>query len=64
MNWMPVFKKVFRTPSAEMLAAQELENAKRELLNAQSALEYAAAMVEYHTSRIQRLKTVVSEVAR
>lgn len=49
----------FRKPSAEILAQRELEDAKRELLAAQAGLEYAAAMVDYHTSRIQRLSAMV-----
>ena len=59
MNWMPFYKKMFRTPSAETLAAQELEEAKRQLLAAQTGLEYAQAMVEYRTRQIERLKTML-----
>ena len=59
MNWFPAYKKMFRTPSAETLAAQELEEAKRQLLSAQTALDYAKAMVEYRTRQIDRLKTML-----
>lgn len=59
MNWFPAYKKFFRTPSAETLAAQELEEAKRQLLSAQTALDYAKAMVEYRTRQIDRLKTML-----
>lgn len=52
----------FRTPSAEILAQRELEEAKRALLQAQAGMEYAAAMVDYHTSRIQRLNLMVKGV--
>lgn len=44
-----------RAPSAESIARLELVEAKRSLLAAQSSLEYSAAMVGYHTKRVQRL---------
>lgn len=46
---------IFRKPSAVMLARQELEDAQRSLLQAQSAAEYARRMTEYHFDRIKRL---------
>ena len=52
MNWI---KKLVRLPSAESLALQEYEHARRSLLEAQSAREYAEAMVSYHQKRIDRL---------
>lgn len=45
----------FRKPSAEVLALHELEDAKRMLLEAHSAQEYALSMCEYHQSRVERL---------
>jgi putative NIF3 family GTP cyclohydrolase 1 type 2 len=59
MNWFPAYKKMFRVPSAETLAAQELEEAKRQLLAAHTALDYAQSMVEYRTRQIERLKTML-----
>ena len=53
MNWI---KQLFRLPSAEALALQEYEQARRRLLEAQSAREYAEAMVSYHQKRIDRLE--------
>ncbi len=47
----------FRKPSAEVLALHELEDAKRMLLEAHSAQEYALSMCEYHQSRVERLTT-------
>ena len=47
---------LFRPRSAEELAAQELASARRELLAAQSAAEYADAMCVYHEARIERLQ--------
>lgn len=45
----------FRSPSAETLALRELEEAKRKLLEAQTAREYAESMCTYHEARIKRL---------
>ena len=47
---------LFRPRSAEELAAQELASARRELLAAQSAEEYAHSMAVYHQRRISRLE--------
>lgn len=46
----------FRNPSPEELMARELDNARRGLLEAQSARDYATAMVAYHETRIDRLR--------
>lgn len=51
-SWL---KQIYGTPSAEVIALRELENAKRSLLEAQSAQEYAESMVTYHSTRIKRL---------
>lgn len=53
MNFNP-----FKTPSAEELAARELENAKRELLQALSQKEYWEQIVVYQTKRVARLGAV------
>lgn len=55
---------LFRKPSADMLALTELEEARRQLLAAHTALEYAVSMVEYNTKRVKRLTARVSEVAQ
>ena len=47
---------LFRPRSAEELAAQELASARRELLAAQTAEEYAHSMAVYHQRRINRLE--------
>ena len=46
---------VFQKPSAALLARVELEEAKRQLLAAQTALEYAQSMVTYNESKVKRL---------
>jgi len=48
-------KSWFAAPSAESIALQELEDAKRKLLEAQSGREYADSMCKYHEARIKRL---------
>lgn len=54
-------KLFFRVPSADILAIKELEEAKRELLRTQSALDYTKRMVEYHQDRVKRLTTYVAK---
>ena len=42
-------------PTAEELALRELEDAKRKLLQAQTAREYADSMCKYREAQIKRL---------
>jgi len=49
------FQDLWRMPSAKEMAAKELEEAKRRFLDAQSAMEYARRMSDYHADRIKRL---------
>ncbi len=49
----------FRIRSAADMARVELEDAKRELLEAQTAVEYAAALVTYNQNRVDRLSVYV-----
>lgn len=53
----------FRAPSAEEMAVRELAEAKRELLEAESAREYAAAISYYNLERIARLKNYGKEIS-
>lgn len=46
----------FKKPAPAQLAAQELLDAQRELLQAQSAAEYYAQIARYNETRIARLK--------
>lgn len=52
--------KLFRTPTHIELAQRELVDAQRELLAAQTAAEYANAMISYNTDRILRLKATLN----
>ena len=57
MNWWrQSLAGMFRPASPEVLAARELDEARRQLLAAESAAEYAGAMCAYHRSRIDRLQ--------
>jgi hypothetical protein len=47
--------KMWAIPSAETLALRELEDAKRKLLQAQTAREYADSMCKYREAQIKRL---------
>ena len=54
-----MFKSLFeilRKPSPDVLAARELDDNERELLKAQSGLEYAQCMVNYRSATVTRLK--------
>ena len=52
-------KNIYATPSAEVIALRELEEAKRKLLEAQSGREYADSMCKYHDARIKRLTNYI-----
>jgi len=61
---MQAFKDItnlFRTPTALEIAARELAQAERALLEAETAREYATAMVEYNQERIHRLRRYLKE---
>ena len=55
------FLNPFRKPTAAELAKAELEEARRKLLNAQSGMEYAEAMVRYETARVRRLEETLGQ---
>lgn len=51
MKW----RQWFPLPTAEQLARSELEQAQRDLLQAESALEAAQASLDCYRKRVQRL---------
>jgi hypothetical protein len=55
MNLTYRLKELWRLPSAKEMAVKELEEAKRRYLDAQSAMEYARRMSDYHADRVKRL---------
>ena len=54
-------KRWLSPPAALVLAARELEDAKRGLLSAQSSREYADGMCKYYESKIKRLNAYLKE---
>lgn len=56
-------KEYLRMPSPKELAAKELNEAQRKLLDALSAQEYAKRMGDYHSDRIKRLTAYLKEEA-
>lgn len=56
-----MIKKFFSKPSVLDTAKAELYEAQQKLMEAQTGLEYAAAMVEYNTNRVARLKTLIEQ---
>jgi hypothetical protein len=63
MNALQQLKAVFVPPSAEVLAVQELEEAKRQLLAALTAQEHYTAAVAFRTTQVARLTKHVKEIA-
>ena len=61
-NLIEYIKNLWATPSAEVIAIRELEEAKRKLLEAQTGRGYADSMCKYHEARIKRLTTYVRGV--
>lgn len=59
MNWSHL--NPFRRVSPEELMARELDDARRGLLEAQTARDYAGSMVDYHEARIVRLRTALEK---
>ena len=60
MNWTLI--NPFLKPSADLLALEELEDARRQLLLSQSALEYATSMVDYNAKRVARLELRAKDI--
>ena len=58
---MTFMRRLLTGPSPDELAARELDAAKRALLQAQSAQEYARSMVIYNQQRIQRLRAYLAD---
>jgi hypothetical protein len=56
-----VIKKILQTPTPLELVVKELIDAHRSKLEAETALDYAGNMVQYHTDRIRRLNNRLNE---
>lgn len=51
--------KLFQKPSARVLAQQELDEARRQLLVAQTRYDYSESQVMFYQACIRRLETVL-----
>lgn len=49
-------QRIFKKPSAEVIAVENLEEARRSFLNSKASAEYHAKMAEYYTVVIDRLE--------
>jgi hypothetical protein len=55
-------KRLLATPTPLEMAARELVQAERAKLEAETALDYAANMVQYNDDRINRLRARLTEL--
>lgn len=60
MKTFELLRSVLRPKSDLQLAVIELEDAKRQRLQAHSATEYARRIGEYHTDRVKRLEAYIA----
>lgn len=58
INWL---KKLYIPSTCEELMARELDAARRDLLLAETALDYSESLVLYNKQRIERLTTALKE---
>jgi len=58
---MELLREPFKRPTPLELIATELADAHMEKLNAETAVEYAQSIVDYNTTRIERLNTRIEE---
>ena len=58
---MTLMRRLITGPSAEELAARELAQARRALLEAQTGEEYARSQVTYNQARIARLRAYLAD---
>jgi hypothetical protein len=54
---------LFRQPTDMEMAAKELAEAKRELLQCQTMKDYSSRMVEYNTDRVKRLEALLRQAS-
>lgn len=56
-------KRYFKKPSADVIAMENLEEARRSFLNSKASAEYHAKMAEYYTVVIDRLEKYLARKA-
>ena len=60
IEWM---KQLYKLPPVEEMMKSELEEARRDLLVAETAADYAESAVIYNRQRIERLTAALKEIA-
>ena len=61
MKFLEWIKQMYTPATCEELMMRELDTAKRDLLLAETAKNYAEAMVVYNDQRIERLTIALKE---
>ena len=61
MNFINWLKKIYVPATCEELMVRELDTARRDLLLAETAKDYAESMVLYNNQRIERLTEALKE---
>ena len=63
MNIIAWMKRLYALPPVEEMMKSELEEARRDLLIAETASDYAESAVIYNRQRIERLTASLKEIA-
>ena len=63
MKLFKSFAKIYSKPDPVDVAANELVDARLELLQAESGVEYSLALVDFNKKRVMRLETYLNKVA-
>ena len=61
MKMLKFIRDFVRQPTHMEMVNKELEEAKLEKLEAETAVEYVQSIVQYNTKRIDRLNTYITE---
>jgi len=61
MNFLNWIKRMYAPATCEELMVRELDTAKRDLLQAETAQDYAGSMVLYNNQRIERLTAALKD---
>jgi hypothetical protein len=61
MKMIDFIRDYMRQPTHMEMVNKQLEEARLEKLEAETAVEYAQSIVQYNTKRIDRLNTYIAE---
>jgi len=61
MKFLEWIRHLYTPATCEELMARELDAARRDLLLAETALDYSESLVLYNNQRIERLTTALKE---